>query len=381
MQLQNPFWQKSKALEALFEKLDGQARFVGGTVRDCLLGKTPADIDLATPFTPEQTAALLKEYTVIPTGLAFGTQTVLIDDDRFKSVEITALRQDVAPDGRRTTVAFSANWETDAARRDFTINALSADFDGRVFDYFGGIGDLQNGVVRFIGRPEARIAEDYLRILRYFRFLARFSKHSADAGVLAVCERLSAGLDKVSPERACEEIRKILNCRKAGIALRAMNQAGILSRWFPEADLDTFDRLSTDCPAARWSILGKSPLYRYLPRESKRRLALFLPAAETPFEAAFLLRNNPLKDVALQALDARFPEAGLLAAQNITVPPYPISGKDLTFMPKRFIGKALTAAQDFWIKKQGAPDKAALLEFVKNLNFETNSDQSNRQSG
>ena len=226
-----------------------------------------------------------------------------------------------------------------------------------------------------------KLAGEACAFMQGKRFLARFSKHPADAGVLAVCERLSAGLDKVSPERACEEIRKILNCRKAGMALRAMNQAGILSRWFPEADLDTFDRLSTDCPAARWSILGKSPLYRYLPRESKRRLALFLPAAETPFEAAFLLRNNPLKDAALKVLDARFPETGLLAARNITVPPYPISGKDLTFLPKRFIGKALTAAQDFWIKKQGAPDKAALLEFVKNLNFETNSDQSNRRSG
>lgn len=381
MQLQNPFWQKSKALKALFEKLDGQVRFVGGTVRDCLLGETPADIDLATPLSPEKTVALLKDYTVIPTGLAFGTQTVLIDGGRFKSVEITALRQDVAPDGRRTTVSFSADWKTDSARRDFTINALSAGFDGTVFDYFGGIDDLRNGVVRFIGQPETRIAEDYLRILRYFRFLARFSKHPADADVLAVCKRLAGGLNKVSPERVCDEIRKLLTCRKAGFALRAMEQAELLSRWFPAADLDAFDRLSSDCPAARWSILGQSTLYRYLPRDLKRQLALFLPAAKTPFEAAFLLRNNPLNAAALDVLNARFPEADWLAAQNIAAPPYPLSGKDLTFLPRRLIGKALTAAREFWIKKQGEPDKAALLEFVKSLNFETNSDQSNRQSG
>ena len=380
MQLQNPFWQKSKALEALFEKLDGQVRFVGGTVRDCLSGKTPSDIDLATPLPPERVKALLSGYAVIPTGLAFGTQTVMIDDKDFKSVEITTLRQDIAPDGRRTKVVFSTDWEPDAARRDFTINALSADFDGTVSDYFGGIEDLQNGIVRFIGTPAARIAEDYLRILRYFRFLARFSKFPADEAVLSACRRLAGGLDKVSPERVCDEIRKILNCRKAGIALHAMAQADILERWFSDADLDVFDRLETNCAAARWNILGKSQLYRYLPRTLKRQTSLFPTRAESPFEAAVLLQNNPLKNAALKALHARFPDKGLLAAKNIRVPPYPLSGADLTFLPKNRIGKALTAAREFWIKKQGEPDKAALLDFIKSLNFETNSDQSNRRS-
>lgn len=381
MQLQNPFWQKSKALKALFERLDGKVRFVGGTVRDCLTGKTPSDIDLATPLPPEEVKALLNGYAVIPTGLAFGTQTVVIGGKSFKSVEITTLRQDVAPDGRRTKVVFSTDWKTDAARRDFTINALSADFDGTVYDYFGGIGDLQNGIVRFIGTPAARIAEDYLRILRYFRFLARFSKHPADESVLTVCKNSVDGLDKVSPERICTEMTKLLDAPNAGLALHAMEQAALLQRWFPNADLAVFDRLSTPCPAARWNVLGRTPLYRYLPRALKQQLALFLPDAATPFEAACLLKKNPLKAVVLDALNARFPDKGFPSAQNLAVPSYPISGKDLAFLPPPAIGKALTAARDFWIKKQGEPDKAALLEFVKSLNFETNSGQSNRRNG
>lgn len=381
MQLQNPFWQKSKALKALFDRLDGKVRFVGGTVRDCLTGKSPSDIDLATPLTPEEVKTRLNGYAVIPTGLAFGTQTVVIGGKIFKSVEITTLRKDIAPDGRRTKVVFSTDWQADAARRDFTVNALSADFDGTVYDYFGGIDDLRNGIVRFIGLPEARIAEDYLRILRYFRFLARLSKHSADPSVLTACKNGADGLDKVSPERVCAEMLKLLDAPNAGLALYAMEQAALLRRWFPAADLAVFDRLSTACPAARWNVLGQTPLYRYLPRTLKQQLALFLPDAETLFEAACLLKKNPLKAVVLDTLNARFPDKNFPSAQSITVPSYPISGKDLAFLPLHAIGKALTAARNLWIKKQGEPDKAALLEFVKSLNFGTNSDQSNHRSG
>jgi poly(A) polymerase len=149
-----------------------EARVVGGAVRDALAGRAVTEIDLATPRTPEQVTVALQEagIRVVPTGIDHGTVTAVLGE---RSFEITTLRRDVETDGRHAVVAFTDDWRTDAARRDFTINAMSMARDGEVFDYFGGIADLRAGIVRFVGEPAIRIAEDHLRILRYFRFFAR----------------------------------------------------------------------------------------------------------------------------------------------------------------------------------------------------------------
>ena len=159
---------------------EGETRYVGGCVRDTLLGLEVSDVDLATTIAPEEVIARLEAARIkaVPTGLAHGTITAVSGG---APVEVTTLRRDVSTDGRRATVAFTEDWREDAARRDFTINALSADpLSGEVFDYFGGLADLEARKVRFIGEPLQRIAEDHLRILRFFRFHARFGEGAPD---------------------------------------------------------------------------------------------------------------------------------------------------------------------------------------------------------
>src|SRR6478752_9303680 len=174
-----PAFLAEPALAAVMAALP-EARVVGGAVRDTLAPREVREIDLATPRTPEQVTQALREagLRAVPTGLAHGTVTAVSDGQGF---EVTTLRRDVQTDGRRAVVAFTDDWRADAARRDFTINAMSLTRAGEVFDYFGGIADLRAGVLRFVGDPATRIAEDYLRILRYFRFLARYGNGPVDS--------------------------------------------------------------------------------------------------------------------------------------------------------------------------------------------------------
>jgi poly(A) polymerase len=223
---------------------DGRAaRFVGGCVRDALLDPTDpgADIDVATPLPPEQVMALIAEagLTPLPTGLRHGTVGVHSQHRRF---EITTLRRDVACDGRHAVVAYTDDFATDAARRDFTINALSADADGTLHDPLGGLADLAAGRVRFVGDPRQRIQEDYLRILRFFRFQARFGRHAPDPAALAACAALRAGIDRLSGERIRQELWRILSGPRAPGTLELMRITGVLDHVVPEAgssvDLD-----------------------------------------------------------------------------------------------------------------------------------------------
>src|SRR4051794_5680418 len=179
LRLDPPPFAQDQALARIWDALP-QARVVGGAVRDALLGRAVADIDLATPRSPEQTTEALRTagIRVVPTGLAHGTVTAVADGRGF---EITTLRRDVETDGRHAVVAFTADWEADARRRDFTINALSMDRDGNVYDYAGGIADLRAGLVCFVGDAATRVAEDYLRILRFFRFQSRYGRRPPDA--------------------------------------------------------------------------------------------------------------------------------------------------------------------------------------------------------
>ena len=174
--LQPQPWMTSPAIKAIFNAIPDskeKLRFVGGCVRDALLGQPVDDIDIATPYVPEQVIKFLQAagLTVLPTGIDHGTVMAVIDGTGY---EITTLRHDVSTDGRHAIVAYTDQWQEDAARRDFTFNALYLSTEGTLYDPWHGVQDLQNGIVRFIGDPQARIKEDYLRILRYFRFYARF---------------------------------------------------------------------------------------------------------------------------------------------------------------------------------------------------------------
>lgn len=191
----------------------GKARLVGGCVRDYVLRKDISDIDIATDLTPEkiQEIFLKEKIKVIPTGIDHGTLTIIYDSEIF---EITTLRQDIETDGRHAKVKFTDNFEIDASRRDFTINALSYDIhEQKLYDYFGGIDDLENKIVKFIGNPEERIQEDYLRILRFFRFSIYYSD-DFNEDALKACRDLSRGLKNISKERVNIELIKILRCRK-----------------------------------------------------------------------------------------------------------------------------------------------------------------------
>jgi poly(A) polymerase len=210
-----------------------EARVVGGAVRDTLAGRTVAEIDLATPRMPDQVIEALQAAGIraVPTGLDHGTVTAVADRRGF---EITTLRRDVETDGRHAVVAFTDDWQADAARRDFTINAMSLTRTGEVFDYFGGIADLRTGVVRFVGDPATRIAEDYLRILRYFRFFARYGAGGADPCALAAIRAGVPGLSRLSVERVWNELARILSAPDPRAAVALMEEAGVLEAILPE---------------------------------------------------------------------------------------------------------------------------------------------------
>lgn len=220
------------ALRAVLTVLP-EARLVGGAVRDALAGLAVHDIDLATPRAPEAVLAALREagLKAVPTGIAHGTVTAVVD---HRGVEITTLRRDVATDGRHAVVAFTDDWREDAARRDFTINAMSMAADGQVFDYFDGIADLRAGRLRFVGDPALRIAEDYLRILRFFRFWARFATQPPDAATRAALRAGIPGLAQLSVERVWSELSRLLAMPDPVPAIRLMDELGVLGAIMPE---------------------------------------------------------------------------------------------------------------------------------------------------
>ncbi|MCX7380275.1 MAG: CCA tRNA nucleotidyltransferase [Alphaproteobacteria bacterium] len=221
----------SPSLRAVLAALPN-ARIAGGAVRDALAGHPVADIDLATPEPPDAVIAALRAARIrpIPTGLAHGTVTAVLGGASF---EITTLRRDVETDGRHALVEFTDDWREDAARRDFTINAMSMDRDGRVFDYFGGIADLAAGRVRFVGDAATRIAEDYLRILRFFRFHARYGRGEPDAAAVAAIAAAAPHLARLSPERIWSELKRILAAPAPAAAVYLMEALGVLAVALP----------------------------------------------------------------------------------------------------------------------------------------------------
>jgi poly(A) polymerase len=220
-------WPQTRAVFAALSPEGVATRAVGGAVRDALIGRAAREVDLATTAPPKQVMALAARagLKAIPTGIDHGTVTVVADGTRF---EVTTLRRDVETFGRHARVAFTDDWAQDAGRRDFTINALYAGVDGEVFDPLGGMADIEARRVRFIGDPVARIREDYLRILRFFRFSADYGRPPYDAAALAACTRERAGMSRLSPERVRAEILRLLGLGGAGAALWAMFDHGLL---------------------------------------------------------------------------------------------------------------------------------------------------------
>jgi poly(A) polymerase len=265
-------WRGRAGLDTLVTAL-GEARFVGGSVRDTLLGLPVADIDFATPHAPEEVVRRLRSVGIkpVPTGIAHGTITAVLESG---PVEVTTLRRDVSTDGRRATVAFTDDWREDAARRDFTINALYADpVSGQLFDYFGGLDDLDARHIRFIGDPLQRIAEDHLRILRFFRFLARFGDDPDPAG-LAACTARAKDLMALSRERIADELLKLLVAKDAVRVVELMIAQRIFAPVLPEiASAERLERVARHEAAA-----GIAP-------DPIRRLAALLPRDSAVGEA------------------------------------------------------------------------------------------------
>jgi len=309
--LKDAAWLKRPGTERVFAALTAsgvETRAVGGAVRNTLLGLPVTEIDLATTAIPEKIIALARtaDLKAVPTGIEHGTVTVIVDGVPF---EVTTLRRDVETYGRHATVAFTEDWAEDARRRDFTLNALYAGSDGELFDPLDGYSDLVAGRVRFIGDAQARIKEDYLRILRFFRFNAYYGKGPLDQEGLAACVRLRAGLDQLSAERVAGEMRRLLVAPEAIRAIDALFDYGLLTQLLGGVPrLMRFQRL-----VAAEEALGLAP-------DAALRLAalaVFVPEDAVRLAARLRLSNAEQAVLALGAEDhARAELPGEAAAKR-----------------------------------------------------------------
>lgn len=261
-------WMRAPETQAVVAALTsggGQARFVGGCVRDSLLHRPVKDIDLATPDPPAEVMRRLTAAGIraIPTGIAHGTVTAVIDAKHF---EITTLRHDVETFGRHARVAFTSDWDADAARRDFTINAISADPDGTLHDPFGGLADLVAGHVRFVGDAETRIREDVLRLLRFFRFHAWYGLGEPDASAIDACRKLAPLLPSLSGERIAGELKRLLLAPDPASIIDLMHDVGALKPILPQL---------TNVTRLRMLVLIEDDLGE---RDAVRRIAALSPA-------------------------------------------------------------------------------------------------------
>lgn len=371
------------------------SRAVGGAVRDALAGLPVADVDIAAPFAPEDIIARLREagFKVFETGLAHGTVTAVWD---HQPIEVTALRRDVLTDGRHAEVAWTTDWREDAARRDFTINAMSMGVDGVLHDYFGGRDDLARGLVRFVGDPATRLAEDYLRLLRFFRFQARYGKGPPDTAALVALRAAIPGLARLSVERVWMEIKRILMVTEPVPALMLMAELGVLPAILPEVaapDLECLARLvalgAAADPLLRLAALGgrsEGLAARLKLSTAETRALRFLQAGEAPAadsDAAALRRWRArhaavaldIQEAALWLADARDGTAPRRAALRAALhaeaaPIFPLQGRDLLAAgaaPGPALGALLAEVEAFWIAGGCVADHAACLTEAKRL--------------
>jgi poly(A) polymerase len=390
-----------------------EARFVGGCVRDALLGRKITDIDLATPEPPERVMKLLAEarITVVPTGLKHGTITAVVNKHPF---EITTLRRDVETFGRHARVEYTDDWEADAARRDFTMNALFCSPDGTLYDAFGGIADLRARRVRFVGEAEARIREDVLRLLRYFRFYAHYGAPPPDPAALDACRALAHLLPTLSGERVCQETMKLLRAADPAVVLALMRDQGVLDQFLPEATrIDRLAALVTiegvvpaallagaDAVRRLGALLGDSveaaravasrlkfsnadrerliailrtdppPVDPDLNGPARRRLIHSL-GTELFIDRALLNWSNRLADGGTQ--DRRVTESWIdlmRLAREWPLPEFPLKGRDLVDagVPSGpAVGELMEQLEAWWIEGDFAADRKACLDKVKKM--------------
>ncbi|MET0371158.1 MAG: CCA tRNA nucleotidyltransferase [Sphingobium sp.] len=374
-------WRHRAGLDGLLDALgaaDGDARYVGGAVRDTLIGLPVSDVDVATVHDPQTVIERLERAGIkaVPTGIDHGTITAVTAGS---PVEVTTLRRDVSTDGRRATVAFTDDWREDAARRDFTINALYADpATGEVSDYFGGIEDLRAGRVRFIGDASARITEDHLRILRYFRFLARFGRGEPDSEAYGACRAAASQLMGLSRERIADELLKLLAVEEPVPALRLMVEGDILRAILPEVGAAGVDHVASLQSRERDAGIAPSPVRRLaalLPRDPaiadavgarlklSRRMRARLTAALAPavdVDARALAYHFGMES----AVDRLLLDSGDLQRIGALVgwqsPDLPIGGGALIgrgLAPGPAVAKALKAVEQQWVD-EGFPDAA-----------------------
>ncbi len=270
-----------------------EARFIGGCVRDAIVGRSVSDIDLATDAVPERVVEILGRAGIRtkPTGIEYGTVTAIAGDSSY---QITTLRRDVDTNGRHAVVSFTTDWAEDAGRRDFTINALSADADGSVYDYVEGLGDLKAGRVRFIGSAAERVAEDYLRILRFFRFYAGYASGAPDGEALAACRAGAARINDLSGERIWLELSRILPIDPPGTVFQMMEKAGVLGRLIPIAR--EIDRLTALAALEGMIGLNADPI--------RRLAALIEPTRREASQVAARLRLGRIDTARLDSLTA-----------------------------------------------------------------------------
>ncbi len=345
-----------------------RARIVGGAVRDALAGIAVHDIDLATPDPPQAVMTSLRAagLKAVPTGIAHGTVTAVAGHRGF---EITTLRHDVETDGRHAVVAFTDDWQADAARRDFTLNAMSMSPDGTLFDYFGGADDLRAGRVRFVGEAATRIAEDYLRILRFFRFHARYGRGAPDAAAVAAIRAGVGGLAILSPERVWSELKRILAAPEPAASLALMRETGVLAAVLPEADPAALGDLPAD-PLLRLAAIYTGDIDALAERlrlsgaERETLLALRTPPAPIDDEAELrrLLADVPNAIVAGRAWLAG---RGALVPRILAMarPVFPLRGRDLqAFADGPALGELLREVRAWWLAGGCVADRAACLE-------------------
>ncbi|BET31539.1 MULTISPECIES: CCA tRNA nucleotidyltransferase [Wolbachia] len=376
------------------EEFGGEARLVGGCVRDSILQRDVHDIDLATNLLPNQTikALKLRNIKTIPTGLKHGTITAVLNQ---RSFEITTLRHDVKCDGRHAKVEFTNNWQADASRRDFTFNALYADKHGHIYDYFGGIEDLKARRLNFIGNAEDRIKEDYLRILRAFRFHAKICVGDLSDEILNVCKKHSHMIQNLSGERIRDEILKLLECNDPFPTLKSMQESDVLQKIIPK---------EVKCEILSSSLLlGTDALVKLalLLRTTKKndRLSLgeyvskFLRLSNKQKKKLLFLLSNDIKTELSEKEQKKYISlfgrelycdlvkiCGVESGENVdeyisfantfNIPKFPLSGDDLISIghqPGKSLGRNLELLKQHWEDSSYTLTKEELVLYAKGL--------------
>lgn len=378
------------ALNQLWDYLP-QARLVGGVVRDLLVNKPIADIDIATPEPPETVMAILQKagVTVIPTGLSHGTVTALIDHTPY---EITTLRKDIVTDGRHAQVVWTDDWQEDAARRDFTMNAMFCDRDGKIWDFYQGQQDLLSGTVRFVGNAKERIEEDVLRSLRFFRFYARYGKEPIDTEAVIAIQQTTYLLKTLSAERVWSEIQRILIGPMADGIVQQMDQYGVLKEILPSGYQLPFFQKLVQLGAPQDAVLRLARLVSAssqivakqlrLSRKQEKLLWAFQQDSEVSLENTEIQKRQLRAEYDLEILigqswikqtvsvieDSEQWNQWRHSVSLIERPIFPVMGQDLIQLgvqPGPIIGNTLKIIKDWWLKNGCYASQEECLKWFK----------------